>query len=62
MVSAGVTLSLVVISRVRKSIAVAVAILLTVVTLGRMRLNWTGGPGAAEGAEDPDRPSIARLH
>jgi hypothetical protein len=60
--SIDVTYGRAVISRVRKAIAVAVAIFVTVLTLGRVRANWTGGSSGAAGAEDPGRPSVARLH
>jgi uncharacterized transporter YbjL len=50
------------ISRLRRSIAVALAILVTVLTVGRVRLNWTGRAGAAAGTEDPGRPAVTRLH
>ena len=48
------------ISSLRSSIALVLALVLTLLTLGRARLNWTGGPGAQDGAEDPARPVAAR--
>jgi hypothetical protein len=32
----------------------------TLLTLGRVPVNWTGRPAAADGAEDPGRPAITR--
>ena len=50
------------ISKLRRVVAVGIAVCVVVLTLGRMRLNWTGGPGASAGAEDPGRPSVACPH
>jgi hypothetical protein len=49
-----------VISRIRKSIAAAFATLVTVLTLGRVRINWRGGPGAADEAGNPRQPAATR--
>lgn len=48
------------ISNLRSSIALVLALVMTVLTLGRARVNWTGGPGAQDGAEDPGRAVAAR--
>jgi len=48
-----------VISDLRKSLAVGMALLVTLFTLGFLRVSWTGGPGAPDGAEDPGRASVA---
>jgi len=47
------------VSRIRRAIAVSLALLVTVLTLGRVDLNWTGR-GSADGAEDPGRAAVAR--
>jgi hypothetical protein len=49
-----------VISKLRTSIAVAVALVVTLFTLGRVPVSWTGAPGAPDGAEDPGRAVAAR--
>lgn len=49
-----------VISRIKKAIAAALATLVTALTLGRVRVNWTGGPGAAHEGGDPRRPAATR--
>lgn len=49
-----------VISRLRTSIAVGVALVVTVLTLGRLDVNWSGRPAAQEGAEDPARAAATR--
>ncbi|MBS1110283.1 MAG: hypothetical protein H6Q88_2275 [Anaeromyxobacteraceae bacterium] len=48
------------ISRLRTSIALAVALTVTLLTLGSVRVNWTGRPGAQDGAEDPGRAAATR--
>jgi hypothetical protein len=49
-----------VISRLRTSIAIALALVVTLFTLGRVPVSWTGGPGSPDGAEDPGRAVAAR--
>jgi len=49
-----------VISWLRSSIALVLALGLTVLTLGRARLNWTGQAGAQDGADDPGRAVATR--
>jgi len=49
-----------VVSNLRKAIAVGIALLVTVFTLGSVRVNWTGIPGSADGAEDPGRAAVSR--
>jgi hypothetical protein len=49
-----------VISKLRPCIAVAVALVVTLFTLGRVPVSWTGGSGAQDGAEDPGRAVAAR--
>jgi hypothetical protein len=49
------------ISRLRRAIALSVALLVTFFTLGRVRVNRTGRSAADGGAEDPGRASVARL-
>jgi hypothetical protein len=48
------------VSRVRKAIAVVVALVVTVLTLGRIHVNWTGGPAAADAARDPNQAAVTR--
>ena len=48
------------ISRLRSLVAIAVALSVTFFTLGRVRVNWTGRPGAQDGAEDPGRAFASR--
>ena len=49
-----------VISRLRTSIAIALALTVTLLTLGSVRVSWTGRPGAQDGAEDPGRAAATR--
>jgi len=49
-----------VISRLRQAIAVAVATLVTVLTLGRVRVDWTGRLATPDDADDPGRPAATR--
>jgi len=49
-----------VVSNLRKAIAVGIALLVTVFTLGCVRVNWTGSPGSADEAEDPGRADVSR--
>jgi hypothetical protein len=49
------------ISRLRRAIALSVALLVTFFTLGRVRVNRSGRSAAAGGGEDPGRASVARL-
>jgi hypothetical protein len=49
-----------VISRIRRAIAVAVALLVATFTLGRVRVSWTGDPSATSGSGDPGRPAVTR--
>lgn len=49
-----------VISKLRTSIAIGVALVVTLFTLGRVPVSWTGGSGAPDGAEDPGRAVAAR--
>ena len=48
------------ISRLRTSIALAVALTVTLLTLGSVRVSWNGRPGAQDGAEDPGRAAATR--
>jgi hypothetical protein len=48
------------VSDLRKAAAVGIALLVTVFTLGLVRVNWTGSPGATDGEEDPGRAVISR--
>jgi hypothetical protein len=45
-----------VLTEIRRSIAVALAILVTLASLGRVSVNWTGGPAATPGDADEGRP------
>jgi hypothetical protein len=49
------------VSKVRRSIAVFVALMVTVVTLGRVPLNWTGNLGAGGDGNNHERPAAASL-
>jgi hypothetical protein len=49
-----------VISRLRTSIAIAVALTVTLLTMGSVRVSWTGRTGAQDGAEDPARSAATR--
>jgi hypothetical protein len=49
-----------VVSDLRKTIAVGIALLVTAFTLGCVRVNWTGEPGADSGEEDPGRAAVSR--
>ena len=49
-----------VVSNLRRAIALGIALLVTVFTLGSVRVNWTGSPGSAHGAEDPGRADVSR--
>jgi len=51
-----------VITRIRRSIAVVLAVAVTLFTLGRVRVDASGGPGAPESARDPGNPAIAQPH
>jgi hypothetical protein len=44
----------------RKLLAVAVALVVTAFTLGRLKVNWTGRSRAADGAEEPGRAAVTR--
>jgi hypothetical protein len=48
------------ISDLRRAIAVATALLVTLLALGRVRVSWTGGAGAPAGAEDPGCAAVTR--
>jgi hypothetical protein len=50
------------ISRLRRDIAVGAALVVTVLTLGRVRVNWTGRSAAEDGSDDPGRPAVTRTH
>lgn len=43
----------------RRSIAIALALAVTLLTLGRIRVSWTGA-GAASEARDPGRAAVLR--
>lgn len=49
-----------VISRLRASIAVCVALVVTVLSLGRVGVSWSGRPAAQDGSEDPGRAVTSR--
>jgi hypothetical protein len=49
-----------VVSRIRRAIAVVVALVVSVLTLGSVRVDWSGASRAAHGAEDPGRAAITR--
>jgi hypothetical protein len=49
-----------VVSDLRNTIAVGIALLVTAFTLGFVRVNWTGEPGADSGGEDPGRAAVSR--
>jgi hypothetical protein len=42
----------------RKLVAVAVALVVTAFTIGRLKVNWTGRSLAGGGAEDPGRAAV----
>ncbi len=44
----------------RKRLALALALIVAVLTLGRVRVNWTGAPAGADGEDDPGRPAVTR--
>ncbi len=48
------------ISILRSSIALVLALVVTVLTLGRVRVNWDGRSAVQDGAEDPGRAVAAR--
>jgi hypothetical protein len=48
------------VSRIRRAVAVSLALGVTLLTLGLVRVSWTGAPAAASGAEDPGRAGITR--
>jgi hypothetical protein len=50
-----------VITRLRRAIAVVVALCVYLLTLGRVSVNRTGRAAASSGAEDPGRPAVSRL-
>jgi hypothetical protein len=49
-----------VITRIRNAVAVALAILVTAATLGRVRVEWSGRPSAAHAEDDPGRAAATR--
>ncbi len=50
------------IGRLRRAIAVTLAVAVTVLTLGRVRVDATGGTGAPDTALDPGRAaSVERI-
>jgi hypothetical protein len=46
------------ISRLRAWIAMALAVLVTLLTAGVVEVNRTGGPAASHGQDDPARPRV----
>ena len=48
------------VSRIRSAIAVSLALAVTVLSLGLVRVSWSGAPAAAHGAEDPGRAGVTR--
>ena len=48
------------ITRIRMAVAVALAILVTAATLGRVRVGWSGRPTAEHGGHDPGRAAATR--
>jgi len=48
------------ISDIRKTVAIGMAVLVTMLTLGLIPVNWTGRPGAERGADDAGRPAVTR--
>jgi hypothetical protein len=49
-----------VVSRIRRALAAVLALAVTVLTLGLVRVNRTGLPGAAAEDPDPGRAAAAR--
>ncbi len=47
-------------SRLRTFIAIGGALMVTILSLGRVRVNWSGRPAALDGAEDPARAAVTR--
>jgi hypothetical protein len=48
------------VSRIRRAIAISLALGVTVLSLGLVRVRWSGAPTAADGAEDPGRAGVTR--
>lgn len=48
------------ITRIRRAIAVALALLVTAATLGRVRVEWSGHGTAPHGDHDPGRAAATR--
>ncbi len=48
------------VSRIRRAVAVFLALGVTLLTLGPVRVSWNGAPAATDGAEDPGRAGITR--
>ncbi len=48
--------------RLRRSIALVLAVAITLLTLGRVRVDASGGPGAPDSALDPGTAAIAQPH
>ena len=48
------------ISRIRTWVALPIALLVTLVTMGTVQVNRTGAPLAQDGAEDPGRAAASR--
>jgi hypothetical protein len=49
-----------VISRLRRAMAFALAFVVTLVTLGRVRVDGSGGPGATDRSLDPGGAAVIR--
>jgi hypothetical protein len=48
------------VSRIRRAVAVSLALGVTVLSLGLVRVNWSGAPASSDGAEDPGRAGVTR--
>jgi hypothetical protein len=48
------------VSRIRRAIAVSLALGVTLLTLGLVRVSWTGAPASTGGPQDPGRAGVTR--